>query len=274
MENAIGKSFKYPNGGTVERAASVVAGAVLACYGIKKRSRSGVGVAALGAGLVQRGITGFCPVYHSLGFRTVDADPGQHVSVSYETGVRVDKAITVNRPRHEVFQFWRDVENLPRFMQHVDCVKATDSRHSHWVAKAPAGRTVEWDAEIINEIEGELIGWRSLPGSAVNNAGSVHFKDAAGGRGTEIRVSLQYNPPGGFAGALLAKWFGEDPSQQVSDDLRSFKRIMETGELATNTGQSSLRAVLEPNPSHRLKEDEVHSASEESFPASDAPAWR
>ncbi len=267
------ESYKAPNVGTAERAASVIAGSLLAFYGIKKRSLAGVGAAALGAGLVHRGITGTCAAYRSLGINTSDIEPGQHVSVPYETGVRVDRAITVNKPRREVFQFWRNLENLPRFMQHLDCVKVFDSRRSRWVAKARGGRTAEWDAEIINEIENELIGWRSLPGSRVNNAGSVHFTDAAGGRGTEVRVSLQYNPPGGLVGAMLAKWFGEEPSQQVSDDLRSFKRIMETGELATNAGQSSLRAVAQ-QADEKCKEDEVNSASVESFPASDAPAWR
>lgn len=143
----------------------------------------------------------------------------------------VKKAITVNRPATELYQYWHDFENLPRFMQHLVSVQVTGEKRSHWTAQAPAGATVEWDAEIVEDRPDELIAWRSLAGAAVDNAGAVRFAPAPGGRGTEVRVELQYDPPGGALGATVAKLFGEEPAQQVGDDLRHFKQVLETGEI-------------------------------------------
>jgi uncharacterized membrane protein len=125
-----------------------------------------------------------------------------------------------------VYQFWRNFENLPRFMDHLESVTVLDENRSHWVAKAPAGTRVEWDAVIHNEIQNELIAWRSLPKADVNNAGSVHFNSAGDGA-TEVRVVLSYQPPAGKLGAVVAKLLGEEPSTQVDDDLRRFKQVME-----------------------------------------------
>jgi uncharacterized membrane protein len=128
-------------------------------------------------------------------------------------------------------------------MDHLESVTVQDDKRSHWVAKAPAGTTVEWDAEIINEKENELIAWRSLDGADVDNAGSVRFSEATGGRGTVVKVSLEYDPPAGIIGSLIAKLFGEEPSQQVQEDLHRFKQVMETGERPTTEGQSSGRSA-------------------------------
>lgn len=267
--------YYTPNIGTIERGASIMAGSLLLYHGIRRRSKFGLAMALGGVACVRRGITGFCYTYQALGLRTAERGQGEHISVPYELGVRVDRAITVNKPREEVFRFWRNLDNLPRFMDHLDCVKTLDNNRSHWVAKAPGGRKMEWDAEIINEIQNELIGWRSLPGADVDNAGSVHFKDAGGGRGTEVRVSLQYNPPAGVLGALFAKLFGQEPTQQIENDLRHFKRILETGELPTSKGQPSARTADQAAQSEKKqrKTDEVLHTSEASFPASDAPAY-
>lgn len=143
----------------------------------------------------------------------------------------VKAAITVYRPAEEIYRYWHDFENLPRFMKHLEAVQVTAEGRSHWQATAPAGATVEWDAEIVDDRPNELISWRSLPGSTVDNAGTVRFSPAPGDRGTEIRVALSYDPPGGALGAIVAKLFGEEPGQQVHDDLRRFKQIMETGEI-------------------------------------------
>lgn len=143
----------------------------------------------------------------------------------------VKKAVTVNRPAAELYQYWHDFENLPRFMQHLVSVQVDGEKRSHWTAQAPAGATVEWDAEIVADRPDELIAWRSLAGAAVDNAGEVRFAPAPGGRGTEVRVELQYDPPGGALGATVAKLFGEEPAQQVADDLRHFKQVLETGEI-------------------------------------------
>jgi uncharacterized membrane protein len=140
-------------------------------------------------------------------------------------------SVTVNKPIAEVYAFWRSLENLPRFMHHLESVEILDSRRSHWKAKAPAGASVEWDAEIIDERENELISWRSLPGATVPNAGTVRFKGAPGNRGTEVHVVMEYHIPGGALGAVVARLFREEPKQQVHDDLLRFKQVMETGEV-------------------------------------------
>jgi uncharacterized membrane protein len=212
-----------------ERWVSAIAGTALAAYGLKSRSVPSLIAAAIGGALLWRGVTGNCFVYQALDVTT--AGDGDQVSVPYGKGIRVEKALTVNATPDMVYRFWRDFENLPRFMSHLKSVTVHDSKRSHWVARGPAGRDAEWDAEIINEIPGELIGWRSVEGSQVDNAGSVHFKPDAAGQGTEVRVVLRYDPPGGIVGAAFAKLFGEDPSRQVQEDLERFKQIVEGGEI-------------------------------------------
>jgi uncharacterized membrane protein len=187
--------------------------------------------------------------------------------------MRVDRAITINQPRGEVYRFWRNLENLPRFMKHLESVQLIDDYRSHWVAKGPAGRKVEWDAVIHNEIPGEVIGWRSLPGADVDHAGSVLFSDAPGERGTEVKIELQYNPPAGMVGAAIAKLWGEEPTQQIEEDLRRLKQILEAGEIATIEGQPAGGTGRETSQEARQREQEVQYASEQSFPASDAPTW-
>jgi uncharacterized membrane protein len=145
--------------------------------------------------------------------------------------IRTKKSITVNKPVPEVYGFWHNFENFPQFMRHLESVTVTGAGRSHWVAKAPAGQKVEWDAETLEDRPNELISWRSVEGSDVFNAGTVRFMPAPGGRGTEVRVELAYHPPLGKLGAEVAKLFREEPGQQVADDLRHFKQVMETGEI-------------------------------------------
>jgi uncharacterized membrane protein len=145
-------------------------------------------------------------------------------------------AITINKPPQEVYARWRDFERLPTFMYHLESVRTVDARRSHWVARAPAGSTVEWDAEITEEVPGERIAWRSVGDSSVQTSGSVRLAPAPGGRGTEVHVELDYSPPGGALGATVAKLFGEEPNQQIGDDLRRFKQLLETGEIARSDG--------------------------------------
>ncbi|HEY0548250.1 MAG TPA: SRPBCC family protein [Verrucomicrobiae bacterium] len=156
-------------------------------------------------------------------------------------GVRIKKSITINRSPEELYRFWRDFENLPRVMNHLESVRVQDDRHSHWIAKAPLGHTVEWDAEIVRDEPNKLIAWRSLKGADVENWGTVSFAPATRGRETVVRVELEYHPPGGVIGAKLAKLFGKAPEQQVSSDLRPFKQLMETGEIARTSGQPAAR---------------------------------
>jgi uncharacterized membrane protein len=219
------------NVGDPERWLSVVAGAAIAAYGLTRRSISGLLIAGAGGALLWRGATGQCPIYQSLGISTAGLNGDKsHVSVPYGKGIRVEKSVTINRSPDELYRFWRNFENLPRFMSHLESVTVLDDKRSHWVATGPAGSDVEWDAEIINEIPNELIGWRSVDGSEIRNAGSVHFKPATGGRGTEVHVILRYDPPGGVIGAAISKLFGEDPAHQVQEDLRALKQLIEAGE--------------------------------------------
>ncbi|HKQ08294.1 MAG TPA: SRPBCC family protein [Blastocatellia bacterium] len=139
--------------------------------------------------------------------------------------------VTINRAPEEVYRFWRDFENLPRFMSHLESVQVSDQKRSHWVAKAPAGTTVEWDAEIIEDRPNQLIAWRSIEGADVDNSGTVRFDRAPGNRGTEVRVEVEYNPPAGALGAAVAKLFGEAPEQQIKGDLRRLKQVLEAGEV-------------------------------------------
>jgi uncharacterized membrane protein len=162
---------------------------------------------------------------------------GQGATASGE--VRLEKSITINRPPQECYGFWRDFESFPRFMAHVESVRPTEENRLHWTVKGPAGSQVEWDAEILADEPGELLAWRSLAGADVDNAGSVRFETAAGGRGTIVRVAIQYRPPAGAAGEVIAKLFGEEPSQQIDEDLRRFKWLIETGEIPTTVGQPS-----------------------------------
>jgi uncharacterized membrane protein len=172
---------------------------------------------------------------------------------------RVRAAITVRRPRQDVYAFWHDFQNLPRFMAHVESVQTVNGR-SHWRAKAPVG-TVEWDAEVVDDRPGELISWRSIGGSGVGHSGMVRFVDAPGDRGTEIHVDMQYSAPGGPFGEAAAKLFGEEPEQQTKDDLRRFKQVMETGEVVRSEGSpegSLARRLVKQRPAQPLSGARAH----------------
>jgi uncharacterized membrane protein len=229
------------NVGKPERVVSLVGGAALTvfgtAYGIARRNVGGLGLTAIASELLYRGVTGHCPVYELLGVNTAVTGLSHQVSVPHGQGYKIEQVITVDKPRAELYQFWHDLTNLPLIMRHLESVQYIDYKQSHWIAKGPAGMKVEWDAEIINEVENEVIGWRSLEGAAVDNAGSVRFVDSPAGRGTEIHVTLKYDVPGGLIGSGVAKLFGESPELQIRDDLRRFKMKMETGEVATGERQ-------------------------------------
>jgi uncharacterized membrane protein len=157
---------------------------------------------------------------------------GEGIAVrSRARGVEVRKAITINRPPEEVYTFWRNLENLPRFMVHLESVRELDQRLSYWKMHAPLGTTVEWTAEIVEDRPSSLISWRSVEDAQVPNSGTVRFVAAPGGRGTEVQLEMRYDPPAGNLGATIAKLLGQEPSQQVDGDLRRFKQVMETGEV-------------------------------------------
>ncbi len=215
--------------GTAERWASLAGGGALLLFALRRRTPARIALALAGAGLVFRGATGRSFLYRALGINTASAHPGPAARVKHKEGIKVERAVTVDRPPDALFRFWRDFANLPRVMAHLESVRVLDDRRSHWVVKAPAGTHVAWDAEVYNERENELIAWRSLEGSDIAHAGSVHFTPVPSGRGTEVRVVLEYDAPAGPTGALIARIFGEEPEQQVREDLRRFKQIMEAG---------------------------------------------
>jgi|ERR1051326_552304 uncharacterized membrane protein len=172
--------------------------------------------------------------------RTGIQEYSKHVSVPSDEGVRVDKAITIERPASEVYAFWRQLENLPRFMRHVESVTVKDDLHSHWVVKGLGGKKLEWDAETIEQRENEMISWRSTPGADVDNAGSVWFTPVPNGQGTVVRVELKYIPPGGKTGALVSKVFRKDADSEIEEDLNRLKSLLETGKLPEDEDENNL----------------------------------
>ncbi|HSU68204.1 MAG TPA: SRPBCC family protein [Tepidisphaeraceae bacterium] len=234
----VGDSAPRVNMGSTERWASGLIGGALAVYGLRKLSVSGLLAAGIGAVIVRRAVGGHCPLYNSMNIDTRRSEPARPEEYFHKS-IHVEHVVTINKPAAELYRFWRDFSNLPRIMNHLESVTVRDATRSHWVAKAPAGNRVEWDAEIINDEPDRLIAWRSLGNATVDNAGSVRFIEAPGGRGTEVRVVLDYIPPAGQVGRLVAKLFGEEPKQQISEDLRRFKQVMETGEAPNVEGQSS-----------------------------------
>ncbi len=228
-EQLASKRTHQVNVGTAERLVSFLGGAALGVYGLRRRSLTGFGLAALGANLMYRGLTGFCGMYARLHIST--AEPrGPNASVPANRGVRVDHTLVIDRPAEELFRIWRNLENLPRFMRHLESVRSSNGR-SHWVARGPLGYRAEWDALIIQERPNELIAWRSLPGSSVDSAGSVHFAPPPEQRGTEVKVELKYLPPAGRLGDWVARVFGQDPERQIREDFERFKTLVESGNL-------------------------------------------
>jgi len=160
--------------------------------------------------------------------------------------VHVETAILINRTPAELYAFWRNFANLPRFMKNLDSVQVFDNERSHWTIKGLTGAKIEWDAEIYNEIPNQLISWRSTENADVVNAGTVRFIEAPSKRGTDVRITMNYNPPGGAIGSTVAELFGNKIESAIKDDLRRFKQLMEAGEVATIEGQPTGGLQSEP----------------------------
>jgi uncharacterized membrane protein len=205
--------------------AAILGGGALAALGLSRGSRAGLGLAALGGSLA----------YFGSGAWKGRLGPGK--------GIRIERSVTILRPREELYRFWRDLENLPLVMSHLKSVHCLDPVRSHWIVEGPLG-DVEWDAEIHTEEENEFISWRALPGSPIDTAGTVHFIDAPGNRGTEVTVVLRYDSPAGQVGDALARLFQKSPKDQIHEDLRRFKQLAEAGETPTTQGQPSGRRQI------------------------------
>jgi uncharacterized membrane protein len=210
-----------------ERWATLIGGGAMVLLGLRQGSLRGALTALAGGGLMYRGVTAQTGIQDALGMNQ---------------SIKVEKTVTIsNKSPEELYQFWRNFENLPHFMKHLKHVSVINNTRSHWIASAPMGGSVEWDAEIINDQENRLIAWASVEGADIDNSGFVRFQRAPQGRGTEVKVVIEYNPPGGVVGDAIAKLFGEEPQQQIGDELRRFKMLMEAGEMATTEGQPSGR---------------------------------
>jgi uncharacterized membrane protein len=219
------------NVGTRERWFSAAAGATLIAVGATRGSRRGAWVALAAAPLAYRGLRGRCPAYSALGITTAATADDTREALSGRRGISVRDAVRLERPVEEVYAFWRQLRNLPWFMSHLERVDDLGGNRSRWVARGPAGTRVEWEAEIINEIPDALLAWRSLEGSDVVSAGSVHFDRVRGGSSTQVTVNLQYAPPAGRLGMAASALFGREPSQTIREDLRRFKQLLEAGEV-------------------------------------------
>jgi uncharacterized membrane protein len=211
-----------------ERWLSMAAGAGMVLYGLSRRRTAGWMAAGLGALLFRRGMSGHCHTYEALGLNTARPDQDTRQALGGTAGVIVEESVTINRPVSELYRFWRNLENLPRFMSHLESVERITDTLSRWRAKGPAGTSVEWNAEIINEVPDQVIGWRSIEGSDVVSAGSVNF-DQVGGA-TRVRVRLQYSPPGGKVGDAVARLTGSDAATQIRQDLDRFKELLESNQ--------------------------------------------
>lgn len=223
--NRDGLAARMPtaNVGNVERIVTLAAGAALLGYALRHRSR---GLGLTSAGLIARGATGFCPAYSALGVNHSDT---RH-ALTGERGIHVRESISTNASAEELYTFWRQLERLPEVMPHLERVEQIDFKVSRWTAKAFGGVPLTWMAEIINEVPFETIGWRTLPGQSIQHAGSVLFKSLPGTQGTEVRVHLQYSPPGGKAAGWSAALLGQDPAKLTREGLLALKNRFERRE--------------------------------------------
>lgn len=232
------------NVGRAERIVSAIGGGLLAFYGISRADLPGAAMAVAGGALLHRGGSGHCIVFGALGLSTAGegrlglaARRGDAAEAHRGRTVRIEEAITVMKPPRELYAFWRDLRNMPRAMRHIVEVTDIDGRRSHWKAKAPGGLTAEWDAIITHDVPDERIAWRSIDVAALPNSGEVRFRPVPGGHGTEVRLTLEYEPPAGAMGRFAAGLLGQVPGMQVRDDLRKFKQTVEAGEIPTTSGQ-------------------------------------
>lgn len=235
QRNAESKADRRRNVGARERKASLAAGSLITLIGISRRSVPGALAAVAGSALAYRGLIGYCSLYDALGINTHSPE-----SKSASLGeIEVSEAFSIHASPEQLYSFWRTLEQLPRVLSHIESVTVTGEGRSHWVAKplAKLNTTVEWDAEITEDEPNHRIAWQSLTSSSVHTRGSITFQKALGDRGTAVRVSMQYRLPGGAPTNLLAKLFGNSPKSLIREDLRNFKRVIETGEIPRIDGQ-------------------------------------
>jgi uncharacterized membrane protein len=243
--NCAGQTSREPraiNMSAKERIATTSTGVALMLLGLRARGKPRLLAEVVGALLVRRGWTGHCTVYRWLGVSTADRDVRSQPRAPDQRGVRVDKSLQIDAYPAEIYRFWRRLENLPRFLRHLESVRQLDTRRSEWSAQGILSQPIEWTAEIINERENELIAWQSLPGSAVETAGSVHFERLPNGHGTLVHLQLKYDPAGGRSAIKLAEMLGANAETAIEEDLVELKRILERCEPVDRPASKSLGA--------------------------------
>jgi uncharacterized membrane protein len=146
----------------------------------------------------------------------------------------IGRTVTINRPRHELYDFWRDFRNLPLFMENIQSVQIIDAQRSHWCVRGPANSVIEWDSVVTEDVPGESLAWTTVEKTGVPNGGRIVFRDTDNARGTQVTVTILYDPPAGALGKAVAKLFRREPNIQARQDLRRFKQLMETGEISTS----------------------------------------
>ena len=224
-----------------EKWACTIAGGLSLFWGLKRRGFFGSLLSLAGVELLTYGISGH-HTHELLGIRT--KDPVSKRRIPFQSGIQVEHTISINAPIAQVYSYFRDFENLPLFMRNIRSVQILDQTHSHWSARGPLGAAIEWDAEIISDEPNKLISWRSTNSPDIENAGSVHFHESSSGRGTTMRVELQYLPPAGAVGAAIARLFGEEPEIQLKNDLRRFKQQLE-GKYGARSAESDFERTFQ-----------------------------
>lgn len=226
------------NVNSMERVVSVLGGGALALYGLRKGDLGGIALALLGGAVLQRGVTGHCQVYATLGVNT--AEPGASASASHTADMRA--TATIRRPAAELYVMWREAENLPRFISFLEGVEVLSDTHARWRLHAPLGQEIAFEARIVEDVEGQRIAWRSEEGAMIAHTGEISFRPAPANRGTEVDLRLHFMPPGGRVGTAVLSLFDGAAEMKLRADLKRFKQLVETGEIATTEGQPSGRA--------------------------------
>ena len=241
----------HKNVGDAERVISVAAGAVLAVYGLDRQDVRGGLLAVVGGELIRRGATGHCLLYEALNVSTArdathhglhrDLPASRAATVRASRAVKIEHSVTVMRPAAELYAFWRDPANVPRVVEFIQSVETLSETTVRWRARGPGGMTIEWDAQIVNDIPNELLAWKSVGDADIPNAGSMHFRPAPDGKGTEVRFVLEYEPPAGHLGAWLVKLVKANPEEQLRTALLRFKQLAEASELLTGEAPTPRR---------------------------------
>jgi uncharacterized membrane protein len=226
------------NVGSRERGASMIAGGFMVIDGLRRRGVGGLIESLVGANLIYRGSTGFSWLYDMLNIDTAEEREGR-------PSIRVQRTVTIDKDPQTVYSVWRRFENLPRFLNHVESISPLDGKRFHCVVRGPLGRRIEWNAEIVEDVPGHHIAWRSEEGSPLRHSGAVGFLPLEGGRATEVKVSLQYEPIRGALRDVVKKLLGDDPRRQIREDLERFRRVVEeeTGFESQRWQQESPRVV-------------------------------